>query len=143
MNDKSQQIPVLVNSPDDSACKNDAANKQWKWQFDEFSPNDSWAPSVNVYQVKRRVEVCIDLSGMDINKIDLQVQLGTLTVRGVRVAPDARKTAEEVCKILSMEIPHGPFCKEIPLPEQLDLSRIMTRYSHGYLWVTLPLRSQG
>lgn len=143
MNEKSQEIPVLVNSPDDPTCKNDSASKQWKWQFDEFSPNDSWSPSVNVYRVSRRMEICIDLSGMDVNKIDLQVQAGILTVRGVRVAPDARKSTEEPCKILSMEIPHGPFCKEISIPEQLDLSRMTTRYSQGYLWVTLPLRSQG
>jgi HSP20 family molecular chaperone IbpA len=44
---------------------------------------------------------------------------------------------------MSMEIAHGPFCREVVIPEQVDHNRMMTRYAEGYLWVTLPLRSHG
>lgn len=138
--------PLELNSLDDSAGKGGCSSGpggRWQWRGGDFSPNDSWSPTVNVYQMSRRIEVCIDISGMDVSKIDLQIQNGTLSIRGVRQAPDPRRTTEEMCRIVSMEIEHGPFCKEVPIPEPVEHYRIMTRYADGYLWVTLPIRSEG
>lgn len=137
--------PLELNSPDDTVGKGSSGSpcSSWQWQCGDFSANDSWTPTVNVYQMSRRVEVCIDLSGMDISKVDVQVSPGSLVIRGARLAPDPRKQAGENCKILSMEIAHGPFCREIGIPEQLDLGRMTKRYADGYLWLTLPMRSQG
>lgn len=137
--------PMELNSPDDpigrrGGCSPDSS---WQWRCGDFSAHDSWSPAVNVYQMSRRVEVCIDLSGINASKVDLQVQTGALLIRGVRLAPDPRKTTGESCRILSMEIAHGPFCREVVIPEHIDTNRIMTRYAGGYLWVTLPMRSQG
>ncbi|MFG0249515.1 MAG: Hsp20/alpha crystallin family protein [Phycisphaeraceae bacterium JB051] len=144
---ETQTTPSMeLNAPDDPTGKSNCSQGpggSWKWRSGDFQPNDSWAPTVNVYQMSRRVEVCIDISGMDVSKIDLQIQSQTLLIRGVRQAPDPRRTTDETCKILCMEIDHGPFCKEVPLPDPIDTYRIMTRYTDGYLWVTLPLRSQG
>lgn len=144
--DTNPTLPMEVNAPDDPSGKGGCSSGpggRWQWRSGDFSPNDSWSPTVNVYQMARRIEVCIDISGMDVTKIDLQVHSNTLIIRGVREAPDPRRTHDEVCRIVGMEIEHGPFCKEVPIPEPIDMYRIMTRYAEGYLWVTLPIRSQG
>ncbi|HAI10996.1 MAG TPA: hypothetical protein DCM28_04785 [Phycisphaerales bacterium] len=144
--DTNPTSPMELNSPDDPMGKGGCSSGpggRWQWRGGDFSPNDSWEPTINVYQMARRIEVCIDISGMDVNKIDLQVQSGSLVVRGVRLAPDPRRTDEETCKLVSMEIEHGPFCKQVPIPEPIEMYRVMTRYADGYLWVTLPLRSHG
>ena len=143
MNEKTPQSPVLANGSEDAPGKFESSDKQWKWQGGDFSPNDSWSPMVNVYQIARRVEVCIDLAGMDVSKVDLLAQKGVLVIRGVRLAPAPRQSPDEACRIMSMEILHGSFCCEIVIPEQLDLSRMTKRYDEGYLWVTLPMRTQG
>lgn len=115
----------------------------WQWHFGEFSPRDSWTPAINVYRMERSIEVCADLAGLDKRDIDVQVEPGRLIVRGVRRAPDPSCHDEAKLRIISMEIDHGTFCREVPLPEHVDLSRALSRYENGMLWVSLPLRPQG
>jgi HSP20 family protein len=112
----------------------------WQWHTGEFSPNQSWSPSINVYRLTRRFEICVDLAGVDKNEIDIRVEPGRLVLRGFRQAPDPTCGVEENLRIVSMEIDHGPFCRTIALPDQVDLSRVQSRYENGLLWIDLPLR---
>jgi len=115
----------------------------WQWHFGDFSPGDSWAPPINVYRLDWRVEVCVCLAGVDKKTIDVAVKPGLLTVRGTREAPETAHGEGESMRILSMEIDHGPFCREVRLPEQVDLARVESEYRDGLLWIHLPLRYEG
>jgi HSP20 family protein len=108
-------------------------------RFGEFCPVESWLPAVNVYRLPRRVEVCVDLAGMDPRSIEVRVEPGRLTVRGLRPPPEPRQ-AREGMRIVSMEIDHGPFCRVINVPEEADVSKVRTEYAAGMLWIRLPLR---
>jgi len=46
-------------------------------------------------------------------------------------------------RILTMEIDHGVFCRQIGLSDQVDASKIDSRYENGLLWIILPLRVPG
>jgi HSP20 family molecular chaperone IbpA len=37
-----------------------------------------------------------------------------------------------------MEIDHGPFRREVTLPEPIDVQSVEATYDKGYLWVMLP-----
>ncbi|MCC6579066.1 MAG: Hsp20/alpha crystallin family protein [Phycisphaeraceae bacterium] len=117
--------------------------KLWQWHYGDFSPKDSWSPTINVYRLPRRLAVCVDLAGLDKQTIDVRVETGKLAIRGVRPAPDPPRSPEEPMRILTMEIDHGPFRREIKLPEQVDLSRVESHYDGGLLWIYLPLRNPG
>jgi HSP20 family molecular chaperone IbpA len=110
--------------------------------FGEFCPVESWVPAVNVYRLPRRVEVCVDLAGLDARTIEVQVERGRLMVRGFRAPPEPRQGREGL-RIVAMEIDHGPFCRTIQVPEEVDAGRIRTEYTEGMLWVRLPLRAHG
>ena len=107
-------------------------------QFGEFCPMESWLPAVNVYRLPHRVEVCVDLAGMDHRSIEVHVEPGRLMVRGFRPPPEPHQ-AREGLRIVSMEIDHGPFCRIIPVPEEADVSKVHTEYSAGMLWIRLAL----
>jgi HSP20 family protein len=111
-------------------------------QFDRLHSVGGWCPSVNVYRLERRIEVCVDVAGMQRDTIEVRVEPGRLTIRGVRPAPEPPRT-DEAMRIIAMEIDHGPFARVIPLPGEVDLSRVESRYENGMLWIRVPLRGQG
>lgn len=111
-------------------------------QFDRLHSVGGWCPSVNMYRLERRIEVCVDLSGMQRDAIDVRVEPGRLTIRGIRTAPEPPQ-GEQVMRIVAMEIDHGPFCRVMALPPDVDLTRVESNYDNGMLWIRLPLRGQG
>lgn len=113
---------------------------QWSSRhFERVHSVEGWSPAVNVYRLDRHLAVCVDLAGIDRQSIDVRVEPGRLIVRGVRHAPDPRRQ-QEAMRIMVMEIDHGPFCRVLDLPPEVDLNRVESHYDNGLLWVTLPLR---
>ena len=116
--------------------------QSWQWHQGKFFPVDSWSPAINVYQLERRVEVCVDLAGLDTKSVEVRVEINRLIIRGSRPAPEPQR-GKEPMRILSMEINHGPFCRIMTLNQLIDLPRVQTQYVNGLLWICLPLRSPG
>ncbi len=111
--------------------------------FGEYCPRESWQPDVNIYRMERSVEVCVDLAGVDKKTIDVHVERGRLTIRGVRKPPEPATRRGRQVQVISMEIDHGQFCREVSLPDAIDLSQVESHYREGLLWITLPLRGEG
>lgn len=127
--------------------------------FSEYSRVKAWSPAVNVYRLADRVEVCVDLAGIDRRGLHVQVERGRLSIRGLRDAPQpplpqaaqpregadaasgAAPPAPPLIHIQAMEIEHGPFCRVIDVPHHVDLDRVESEYKDGLLWVRLPLRA--
>ena len=102
---------------------------------------EAWAPAVNVYQLPGRLQVCVELAGVEPDQIDVRVEPGLLRITGARPAPDPRpeERAGGPMRILDMEIDAGMFQREVRLPADVDLSRVESRYEQGLLHVTLPM----
>lgn len=111
-----------------------------QWQVGQYRIDDAWTPSVNVYRLERRLEICFDLAGVDPSQIELRIEPDRLTLRGQRAAPDPRCSPTEPMRIVTMEIDHGAFCRAIPLEEPIDPTRVAVVSQNGFLWVRLPLR---
>lgn len=107
--------------------------------FGEFCPVDSWAPAINLYRLRQRLDVCVDLAGVEPGSIAVRVEVGRLVIQGVRMAPQPPARSRGVMCIVLMEIDHGPFCRTIPLPQRVDATRVQIQYAKGLLWVRLPL----
>lgn len=115
-------------------------NKLWQWHTGEFCPVDTWSPAINSYRLERRIVICVDLAGIDRKHVEVRVEPGQLTIRGVRHPPEPRFSPGELLRIDSMEIDHGRFCRMLRLPDQVDLLRVESEYVDGLLWIRLPLR---
>jgi HSP20 family protein len=138
---------VAKRTPDDvvhlAGQLSQMAGQLWRWHFGEFPGGDSWSPAVNLYHLPRRVEVCVDVAGVDRRHLDVRVEPGRLIIRGVRQPPEPPHEPEQPMRIISMEIDHGPFCRVVALPDRVDLAAVESEYVNGLLWIRLPLRDPG
>ena len=107
-----------------------------------FLPNETWTPSVNLYETETAYVVCVDLAGVDKEKIDLTVADQRLKLRGARavpIQPDGEvEMASKRVKVHLMEIDHGGFSREVELPHDVEHDKISANYRNGMLWIELP-----
>jgi len=107
--------------------------------FQTFSHSEGWQPAVNLYRLERRLEMCVDLAGIDPDALQLLVEPKRVLLRGVRDVAEPKPESGETMFIEALEIDHGPFAREVRLPRRVDPSQVRTAYERGLLWIQLPL----
>jgi HSP20 family protein len=108
-----------------------------------FMPGEAWTPNVNLYETETDYRVCVDLSGVEKDKIDITVVDQRLTIRGSRPVPQCPvppcpDPEHNRLRVHLMEIDHGAFAREVELPHDVIKDRITARYTDGMLWIDLP-----
>jgi HSP20 family protein len=112
--------------------------------FSAFPPPDAiWRPGVNVYAYEDRVEVCMDLAGVEKKDIRVDVEPRRLSVSGHRVLPENSCVGPGCGRILVMEIQDGRFERTLEFPFDIEMERVEARQEHGWLWIVLPKTRQG
>jgi HSP20 family protein len=116
--------------------------------FFNFCPSETWTPNVNLYETEGAYVVCVDLAGVDKEKIDVVVTEQKLTLRGQRVVPimpeleviagDGGGQPAGKVRVHLMEIDYGPFCREVELPADAAHERISAAHRNGLLWIGIP-----
>ncbi|WP_428936976.1 Hsp20/alpha crystallin family protein [Fontivita pretiosa] len=118
----------------------------------KFAPGDTWVPSVNLYETETAYVLCVDLAGVDKDKIDVTIDHNVLRLRGHRPMPgeyndpaaaSAQPEAEldpqrRWVRLHLMEIDHGQFSREVQLPVDISQDKITATYRNGLLWIHLP-----
>ena len=107
-------------------------------------PTESWTPNVNLYETGTSYLVCVDLAGVEKEKIDVEVADSRLKLRGARAVPsftpppkDDQPQPEKV-RVHLMEIDHGAFSREVEIPPDADRHKIKATYRNGLLWIEIP-----
>ena len=127
--------------------------------FTGFVGSDpTWTPCVNLYEVEQAYRVCVDLAGVDKDRIDVTVrpptkgdELPRLYIGGERPVPRSPvasspavsgdgRPASSKSRVHRMEIDHGRFAREVELPADVDHEAISATYRAGLLWIELPKR---
>jgi HSP20 family protein len=108
--------------------------------FRKYSPGETWAPAVNLYEDEDAFHVVVDLAGVDPDAVSLKVESGQLIMSGQRPTPRPGKTRPLACTHL-MEIDHGTFLRSVEVPCSVEVESISARYRTGLLWVTLPKKN--
>jgi HSP20 family molecular chaperone IbpA len=72
----------------------------------------SWEPPVDVLETDDQVLIVAALPGVSRSDVDVLLEGGTLVIAGLRVAPEAMRTAV----IHRLELPQGSFERRVPLP---------------------------
>jgi HSP20 family molecular chaperone IbpA len=109
--------------------------------FAVYCPVDAWSPAINAYALADRLEVCVDLAGVERESIDLRVEPTRLTIQGVRQPPEPPHDPQQRVQILALEIDHGPFERTIVLPRAVATDKVSAEQRNGMLWVRLPFAS--
>lgn len=108
--------------------------------FSHFSPSETWSPAINAYRFADRIEVCVDLAGVEPDSVEIEAHPHQVVICGLRQAPQPPHEPGEATQLLVMEIDHGPFRRTIHLPRRVDVDAVSARSDQGLLWIHLPLK---
>jgi HSP20 family protein len=106
-----------------------------------FCRGETWTPNVNLYETEASYLVCVDLAGVEKQEIDVVAENQVLRIRGSRAVPappDYAKAKQKCLRMHLMEIDHGPFAREVELPDDVDRAGIAASHRNGFLWIELP-----
>jgi len=97
-------------------------------------------PLVDIVESKDELLILADMPGVDPQRIDVNFEDGTLSIRGQVESREPGKSAprEQEQNLLLHEYGVGEFYREFRLNEQIDAQRITADYAQGVLTLHLP-----
>jgi HSP20 family protein len=95
----------------------------------------AWSPQVEVFRRGDELVVRADLPGLNRDDVQVDVDNDVLTIAGER-KQEKEESREGVYRT---ERSYGQFYRAIPLPENVDASKVKASFNDGVLEVTAPL----
>jgi HSP20 family protein len=93
-----------------------------------------WAPAVDIVETENELVLKADVPGVDLKDIDIQLENGTLSVRGERkFEKDERNKGFH-----RMERSYGSFVRIFTVPDTVDSEHVTAAYEAGVLTISLP-----
>lgn len=103
-----------------------------------YRDSGAWQPATNVYESPEAFLICVELSGVTLEGVQIELpDPSTVVIRGRREQPRPRELPNP-WGVHILEIDEGPFFREIALPAAVDASRMLTEWVQGLLWLTIP-----
>lgn len=111
-------------------------------RFVDFRDAGAWQPATDVYETRDAYYVCFDLAGITPDAVDVTCRDDRrVEISGARGNPRPAGVAGPL-SVHVMEIDHGPFRREVELPEPIVADAVVATYHQGYLWIHLPKSSR-
>ena len=98
----------------------------------EFAPNRLAWPNVEISETERDIRVTAELPGLEERDIEIDIDAGTLTLRG-----EKRTEIDDKDRRYS-ERSYGRFERRLTLAAEIDEDRAKAAFKNGVLTVTLP-----
>jgi HSP20 family protein len=95
-------------------------------------------PAMDVYEEGDNVVIETPLPGMKPDDIDINIEHGTLTIRGESKSAEERKDRNYLIREQRM----GRFQRSLRLPDTVDTNACQASYDNGVLRLTLPKSEQ-
>jgi HSP20 family protein len=93
-----------------------------------------WAPPVDILETENELVLKADVPGVELKDIDIQLENGTLTVKGERKLEKEEKNQG----FHRMERSYGSFVRIFTVPDSVDSEHVKAAYEAGVLTITLP-----
>jgi len=93
-----------------------------------------WTPSVDVFETENELVLKADLPGVEMKDIDIQLENGTLTLKGQREFKKETKNGG----YHRIERSYGSFARYFSLPDTLDADGVQAEFKNGVLTIKLP-----
>ncbi len=95
-----------------------------------------WSPAVDIFETENELFFKVDAAGLSLADIDLQVENGTMTLKGERKF----EKDDKVKGYHRIERSYGAFARSFTLPDTVNPEGVHADYAHGVLTITLPKR---
>jgi HSP20 family protein len=119
-----------VDMPTGMRLFQDAVNRL----FSEPPATRPWAPPVDIYETEHALVLKADLPDVNPNEVQIQIEEGTLMVKGERKFEKVEGRGSGYHRI---ERSYGEFARYFSLPETVDHENVKADYRNGVLTVTL------
>ncbi|XP_078169936.1 alpha-crystallin domain 32.1 isoform X1 [Carex rostrata] len=131
---QSQNIPQFQNSRKDPprfsrSCQMDMPSLPNAGQFE-------WAPRMDAVDMGRFYAVTVELAGVKISEIQVEVDDNNLTVMGRRSMVNSMTGTST--SVQRQEISQGPYRLTWPLPNNVNKDAVSAKFMDGILHVTVP-----
>src|SRR5579864_3311835 len=93
-----------------------------------------WDPSVDILETENELVLKADVPGVELKDIDIQIENGTLTLKGERKFEKEEKNRG----FHRLERSYGSFVRYFTVPDTVDSEHVKAEYQNGVLSVTLP-----
>ena len=93
-----------------------------------------WTPAVDILETDNELVVKADLPAVDMRDIHVEMENGTLTLRGERKF----EKEEKETGYHRIERSYGSFARYFTVPDTVDAEKVKADYRKGVLSVTLP-----
>jgi HSP20 family protein len=103
--------------------------------FSEPVATRPWAPAVDVLETENELVLKADLPDVNLKDIDIQIERGTLSIKGERKFERVEGKGTGYHRI---ERSYGEFQRVFSLPDTVDPEKVKADYKSGVLTVTLP-----
>src|SRR5260370_40932754 len=98
-----------------------------------------WAPSVDILETENDLVMKADIPGVELKDIDIQIENGTLTVKGERKFEKEEKNKG----FHRLERSYGSFVRGFTVPETVDTEHAQADYQTGGLAGKRPQKENG
>ncbi|HYK18473.1 MAG TPA: Hsp20/alpha crystallin family protein [Bryobacteraceae bacterium] len=102
--------------------------------FSDTASSRPWAPAVDIFETDNELVLKADVPGVEQKDIDIQLENGTLTVKGERKFANEEKGKG----FHRLERSYGTFVRYFTVPETVDPENVRADFHNGVLTVTLP-----
>lgn len=93
----------------------------------------AWAPAVDIFEDKDKIQLKVDLPGVQQSDIQVEMEGEVLTIRGERKLDDQGGP-----NCVRAERVAGPFVRTFTLATQVQSDKVSASYRDGVLEVTIP-----
>ncbi len=93
-----------------------------------------WAPPVDIAETENELVVKADLPDVDPKNVAIQLENGTLTLKGERKFEEQNNNRG----YHRLERSYGSFVRAFSLPDSVDGEKVKADYKNGVLTITLP-----
>jgi HSP20 family protein len=94
-----------------------------------------WSPAVDISETENELVLKADVPDVDPKNLAIQLENGTLTLKGERTFEGEKKGHKGYHRI---ERSYGSFVRAFSLPDTVDAEKVLADYKNGVLTVTLP-----
>jgi len=97
-----------------------------------------WRPAIDVYELKDKIVIIVDLAGVDKDQIDVVIKGDIITISGVRQNPSFSKGVT----LHQMEIDYGKFKRSLRISIPIKANEVTAKFKEGFLWIDIPKESE-
>lgn len=96
----------------------------------EQSEDGVYTPALEMQDTPEAIVLNVELSGMQLDALDIEATVDSVTIQGDRPAPET--------SAIRSEFRYGRFYRKVALPTQIRNADVSATYTNGILSLTLP-----